>query len=94
MNIVTKFNIGDIVCPISEANKGKLITSIVEKITIKVETTDIIVKTYQLSNTELFHNSIYNENEIDTVSVCRDLVETYLNEQIEQLQNQINDLNN
>jgi len=92
MNITTLFDLGDVVYPIVDADKGNLIPLIVEKIIVNVETLELTAIKYQVSATAKFHNSIYFENELELHEDAKERAENELNDQITQIQQEISDL--
>lgn len=92
MNINTLFSLGDLVYPIIDANEGKLIPLIVEKINIVVETTELNVISYQVSATAKFHNIVYFENELESYESAKNRATSELNSQITTIEQEISEL--
>lgn len=92
MNISTKFDLGDTVYPNSKAIDGILLPSIVEKIKIEVETNEITVISYQISNNQLFQNEYYYESDLKTYNEAKEIAETELESEKEAIQTRIDNL--
>lgn len=92
MNINTLFNLGNIVYSTIDSNQGKLIPLIIEKIKIEIESTSLVIISYQVSSNEKFHNTIYFENELESYEDAKTRIENKLNEQITEIQQEISEL--
>jgi len=92
LDLTTKFNLGDTVYLVADANLGKMISMIVEKIEIEIETTNVVSMIYQVSSSEKFHNSKYYENELETYANAKTIAENELTKQKNELQYAINNL--
>jgi hypothetical protein len=86
MEIVTEFNIGDIVYILEDANKGNLVPVIIEKIILSVERENLIITSYQVSSTNKFHNTVFYENQLTTFENAKVIVNTKINEEIKELE--------
>lgn len=89
MEIITKFNLGDTAYSIKHASEGNLIPLIIEKINITVETSEIIIIEYQVSSTNLFHNTIFGEDQLGTCDEVVSLAQDEIQTQIDQLQTKL-----
>lgn len=92
MDITTQYNLSDIVYSQADAEQGNLIPLIIEKINITVESTDITTITYQVSNTNYFHNTEMNESDLIEYNVAKEIVERKMQDEIVELQGRINQL--
>ena len=93
MNITTSFNLADTAYIIAEAIKGNLMPVIIEKIKVKVETLENILITYQVSNTDLYHNTEFEEADlISSYEDAKALAESALEDEILEIQNRIDNL--
>jgi hypothetical protein len=90
--ITTNFALADVAYILVEAKKGNLVPVIIEKITAIVESSQITAISYQVSSTNLFHNTILNQDELATYADAKALAEDELNEQIDEIEEKINEL--
>ena len=92
MQVTTQFDLADSVYLKIDAAEGKLIKLIVEKINIAVESTELTVISYQVSNTAKFHNSLYNEGDLYTYAEAQARAETALQAEITEIEEEITEL--
>jgi hypothetical protein len=92
MEINTKFSLGDVAYPKYLASQGEVVPVIVDKITISVESTQIIVIVYRVANNGLFNNTMFNEDDLIDLDEAKVLACETLQVKLDEIQNNIDEI--